>query len=75
MAALEIMQNVRCLDRPAPYSSTQGGTSQGNPAAGTEQGPTNLAPITTTGGDKAGAAIITAVIGISIVASTIWLII
>ncbi|CAG99384.1 putative mannan endo-1,6-alpha-mannosidase [Kluyveromyces lactis] len=75
MAALEVMQNLRCLDRPAPYTADDGGTSAGNPAAGTEQSPTNLAPLTIGKGDQAGAGIITAVIGITIIGSVVWLII
>lgn len=74
MAALEIIQNVRCLDRPAPYTSTTGGSSQGDSAAGTETHPTNLSPLTITAGSRAGAGIITAVIGISIVACAVWLV-
>lgn len=74
MAALEVMQNLRCLDRPAPLTANTGGTSVGNPAAGTEQSPSNLSPLTITHGDKAGAGIITAVIGITIIGSVVWLV-
>lgn len=74
MAALEVMQNLRCLERPAPLTSTTGGTSQGDGAAGTETQATNLSPLNITAGSRAAAGIITAVIGISIVACTIWLV-
>ncbi|SCV01153.1 LAME_0G14422g1_1 [Lachancea meyersii CBS 8951] len=75
MAALEIMQNVYCLDRPAPYTAETGGTSIGNGAAGTETQATNLSPLTITTGSRAAAGIITAVIGLSIIACTVWLVI
>ncbi|QLG74465.1 hypothetical protein HG535_0G03480 [Zygotorulaspora mrakii] len=75
MAALEAMVNTKCLDKPPPYNSTNGGTSNGSGAAGTEQGATNLSPLNITAGSKAGAAIITCVIGISIITAGVWLII
>ena len=74
MSALEIMQNLLCLDRPAPYTAETGGSSVGNGAAGTETSATNLSPLAITAGSRAAAGIITAVIGLSIVACTIWLV-
>ncbi|SCU95003.1 LADA_0G12816g1_1 [Lachancea dasiensis] len=75
MAALEIMQNVLCLQKPAPYTAKDGGTSIGNGAAGTETQASNLSPLTITAGSRAAAGIITAVIGLSIVACTVWLVV
>ncbi|SCU85288.1 LAMI_0C10726g1_1 [Lachancea mirantina] len=75
MAALEVMQNLRCLQRPAPYTATTGGSSIGNGAAGTEQAPTNLSPLDITAGSRAAAGIITAVIGLTIIAGSVWLIV
>lgn len=75
MSALEVMINTKALQRPAPYTSTTGGSSQGNPAAGTETNPTNLAALHITAGSRAGAGIITAIIGISIIACALWLIV
>lgn len=75
MSALEVLVNLRALDRPAPYNSTNGGSSQGNGAAGTEQSPTNLSPLDITAGSRAGAGIITCVVGISILSCTLWLVI
>ncbi|CCE64750.1 hypothetical protein TPHA_0I02470 [Tetrapisispora phaffii CBS 4417] len=75
MAALEILVNTRALDRPAPYTSSNGGSSTGDGAAGTETSATNLSPLNITAGSRAGAGIITAVIGISIVACACWLVI
>ncbi|CCD23729.1 putative mannan endo-1,6-alpha-mannosidase NDAI_0C00680 [Naumovozyma dairenensis CBS 421] len=74
MCALEVMVNTRCLHKPAPYTSTNGGSSVGDGAAGTEHHPTNLAPLHITKGSRAGAGIITAVIGISILACALWLV-
>ncbi|CCF55655.1 hypothetical protein KAFR_0A02170 [Kazachstania africana CBS 2517] len=74
MSALEVLVNTRALDKPGPYNSTNGGSSQGDGAAGTETTATNLAPLNITGGSKAAAAIITAVIGISLIACTLWII-
>lgn len=73
MSALEVMQNLRIRDRPAPYTNTTGGTSQGSGAAGTETSSTNLNPLTIDGGDKAGAAIITCIVAFSIIGSVTWL--
>ena len=75
MSALEVMLNTKALQRPAPYTSTTGGSSKGDPAAGTQTYPTNLAALNITAGSRAGAGIITAIIGISIIACALWLII
>ncbi|CCC71600.1 hypothetical protein NCAS_0H02900 [Naumovozyma castellii] len=74
MAALEIMVNTKALSKAAPYTSSNGGSSVGDGAAGTEPHPTNLAPLHITKGSRAGAGIITAVIGISIVTCALWLV-
>ncbi|CCD23185.1 glycoside hydrolase family 76 protein NDAI_0B01510 [Naumovozyma dairenensis CBS 421] len=74
MSALDVLVNTRVLDRPAPYNSTNGGSSIGDGAAGTEATPTNLAPLHITKGSKVGAAFITAAIGLSIVFTSIWII-
>ncbi|CCH62542.1 hypothetical protein TBLA_0H02580 [Henningerozyma blattae CBS 6284] len=73
MGALEFLVNTRALDMPAPYTSSNGGSSTGNGAAGTEKPPTNLGPLHITDGSKAGAGIITCVIGLSILLCTTWL--
>ena len=74
MAALEIMVNTRALHKHGPYTANDGGSSQGNGAAGTEAHATNLSPLHITAGSRAAAGIITAVIGISIVACALWLV-
>ncbi|QLQ80178.1 hypothetical protein HG537_0D01790 [Torulaspora globosa] len=74
MSALEVIVNTRALDRPPPYNATNGGSSVGDGAAGTEEIPTNLSPLDITAGSKAGAGIITCVVGISILSCALWLI-
>ncbi|KAK6465145.1 defective cell wall [Scheffersomyces coipomensis] len=75
ISALEVMQNLRVLDVPGPYTANDGGSSVGNPAAGYGAIQTNASPLTLNKGDIAGAGIITAIIGVSLVASGLWLII
>ncbi|KAH3679314.1 hypothetical protein WICPIJ_008640 [Wickerhamomyces pijperi] len=75
MAALEVMQNVRIRDRPAPYTADSGATSQGDGAAGTYVSSTNLDPLVIKTKDTAGAAIITCVIGFSIIGTAAWILI
>ncbi|GMM33881.1 putative mannan endo-1,6-alpha-mannosidase [Saccharomycopsis crataegensis] len=76
MAALEIMQSLRIWDRPAPYTASTGGTSEGNPAAGLIDMTANeTKPLDLHTKDKAGAGIITVVIAATIIGSAIWLII
>lgn len=72
MSALEVMQNLRIRDRPAPCTNSTCGTSQGDGAAGTQQSQTNLSPLTIDKGDEAGAAIITVVVGATIVGAFAW---
>lgn len=74
MAALQVMVNTQALKRAPPYNATNGGNSTGDGAAGTKPHPTNLAPLHITGGSRAGAGIITAIIGISIIACALWLV-
>ncbi|CAI5756536.1 unnamed protein product [Candida verbasci] len=75
MSALEVIQNLMTPKRPAPYTANNGGSSIGHPASGYGQPATNAQPLSLDGGDKAGAGIITAVIGISIVGTLVWLLI
>lgn len=75
MSALEVMQNLRIRDRPAPYTLSDGGTSQGSSAAGTESQSTNLSPLDINDGSKAGAAIITCVFCVSIISAGYWILV
>ncbi|KAI0464551.1 hypothetical protein LJB42_002166 [Komagataella kurtzmanii] len=73
MSALETLQNTRALVRPAPYTAQTGGSSQGDPAAGLGVKTEAVPPLKLTNADVAGAAIITAIIGLSVIAGVIWL--
>lgn len=75
MSALEALVTTQAMNKPAPYNSTNGGNSTGSGAAGTERAPTNLKPLHITAGSRAGAGIITCVVGFSIIASFVWLMI
>ncbi|WLF77400.1 hydrolase 76 protein [Lodderomyces elongisporus] len=74
MSALEVMQNLMSTKRPAPYTANDGGSSKSHPASGYGTTKANAQPLSLDGGDKAGAGIITAVIGISIIGCGVWLI-
>ncbi|AMD19656.1 HCL495Cp [Eremothecium sinecaudum] len=75
MAALEVFQNLRCLDRPAPYTAADGGSSIGNFAAGTTPVKYRAPPLNINRGDIGGAVIITTIIGITIAVCVVWLVI
>ena len=61
MAALEVIQSLLIKEAKPIFSNTTGGTSSGNPNAGSNQVDyTKMTPPTTAG--KAGAAILTVVI-------------
>ena len=64
MSALSVIQANLIDEAPALVTNTTGGTSKGNPAAGTTSGSTSSSSETVitpaTGGDKAGAGILTA---------------
>lgn len=75
MAALEVMQNLRIWDRPAPFTASDGGTSEGDGAAGLVDLKANSSlPLNIKTGDKAGAGIITVVVAASIIGSAVWLV-
>ncbi|CAK9440374.1 uncharacterized protein LODBEIA_P44740 [Lodderomyces beijingensis] len=73
MSALEVMQNLMSWHRPPPYTAETGGSSQPHPASGYGTAPSNTPPLDLDAGDKAGAGILTAVIGISLVGCCVWL--
>lgn len=73
MCALEVMQNLVVAERPRPLTADTGGTSVGNPAAGYAQTQTTASPLTLTGGDRAGAGVITAVVGAAVLGTGAWL--
>lgn len=73
MGGLEVIVNLRVHDFDAPYTANVGGSSLANPDGGYTV--TNYAtPLKLGTKDVAGAAVITALIGVSLIASGIWLI-
>lgn len=72
--ALEVILNSQILSKDKPYTHNTGGTSTGSGDAGSKTTATNVAPLNITGKDKAGAGVLTAVLGLSLVISSIWLI-
>ena len=74
MAALEAITGLLIQQAAAPVTSDNGGTSKGDPNAGSKGSsgdPTELQP--PTGGEKAGAGILTAVLGIGVIVGLVWL--
>ncbi|KAL6928938.1 hydrolase 76 protein [Hanseniaspora valbyensis] len=72
--ALEVILNTQILSKDKPYTNNTGGTSTGSADAGSKSTATNVASLNITGKDKAGAGVLTAVLGLSLVLSGIWLI-
>lgn len=75
MSALEVIQNLQVAARPGPLTAQTGGTSIGNPAGGYAQESGDVSPLHLGTKDKAGASIITAVIGAAIIGTGVWLVI
>jgi hypothetical protein len=74
MSALSIIQSNLILDVKAPYSANTGGTSKGDPSAGTGSNEaTGVRPAEVTTGDKAGAAILTMLVVGSMLGGGWWL--
>ncbi|GAW13075.1 hypothetical protein ANO14919_024530 [Xylariales sp. No.14919] len=70
MDALGVLSALLALDAAAPVTNTTGGTSAGDPDAGTKRNPyMELSAITT--GDRAGAGILT-VAAITIASASLW---
>ena len=75
MSALSVIQANLITEARAPYSSESGGTSKGNPSAGTgdtSTSPTHFDPVTTA--DKAGASILTILVLGLTVGGAWWLV-
>lgn len=75
MNALEVIQNLLVAERPPPLTADTGGSSIGNPAAGYAIAKTDAEPLDLHAKDKAGASIITAIIGVAIIGTATWLVI
>lgn len=73
MAALAVVQSNLASKAQQPLSNGTGGTSVGDPNAGlnSDSGdPTNTRPAT--GGDKAGAGILTAIVISAVIGGLVW---
>jgi mannan endo-1,6-alpha-mannosidase len=73
MAALEVIQSNLILQSYAPLTNSTGGTSQGDPAAGTgssSEDPTTVKPATKSG--RVGAGFLTAAVVIAVVSGLLW---
>lgn len=75
MCALEVMSNLLIHDRPAPYTASNGGNSTGNANAGLDSTSTDVLTndLNIQSKDRAGAAIITAIILASLLGGAIWM--
>ncbi|AET39610.1 putative mannan endo-1,6-alpha-mannosidase Ecym_4577 [Eremothecium cymbalariae DBVPG len=74
LAALETIQNLRCLEKGSPLTASEGGTSIGNPGAGGNRNLGTLSPLDISNADRAGAGIITALVGFSLISCIVWLV-
>ncbi|KAE8446823.1 hypothetical protein EG329_011600 [Mollisiaceae sp. DMI_Dod_QoI] len=74
MAALEVIQSNLIDAARAPLTNQTGGTSQGDPSAGTSnpsaQDPTAIQPAKSS--DKVGAGFLTAIVAIVVVGGLVW---
>ncbi|CCH59173.1 hypothetical protein TBLA_0B03320 [Henningerozyma blattae CBS 6284] len=75
MSALEVIQNLLIHDRPAPYTSIDGGSSEGDANAGLNKTSKNVLSndLDIKTGDKVGAAILTAGVLAILVGGAIWM--
>ncbi|KAG0676615.1 hydrolase 76 protein [Pichia californica] len=68
MSALEVLQSLVAIDRPAPYTSRDGGSSTGDVTFGNSTTVATVKMLDLDKGDTAGASIITVIVGITIIA-------
>ena len=76
MAALEVIQSNLIENVEGPVTAHTGGTSKGDPSAGTTSsvGPTGEDIVAITTADKAGAGILTALVVIAFIGGSWWMI-
>ncbi|GME86369.1 unnamed protein product [Ambrosiozyma monospora] len=74
MSALEVIQNLVAPYRAAPFTANTGGSSYGDGGAGAGKTEDKDVKLDLGKGDTAGAALITCIIGGSIIGLTAWLI-
>jgi len=73
MSALEVVQSNLIDTVPGPLTNATGGTSKGNPAAGSNADDNPKALNSITGGDKAGAGILTTAILVTLFGGAWWM--
>lgn len=73
MSALEVIQSNLIKKVAGPVSNSTGGTSKGNPSAGTGTTVHVEPPHAITTGDKAGAGVLTAVVIVSLLGGGYWM--
>lgn len=74
MAALEVMQALLFREVAGPVTANTGGISKSNPSAGGEAPQTPITFNAITGGDKAGAGFLTALVLVAIVGGAWWMV-
>lgn len=77
MSALEVIQSNLIQQVQGPLTNTTGGTSEGNPNAGSNSATTvsKLSPSAITTGDKVGAGFLTGVVLVGVVGGAWWIIV
>ena len=76
MSAMEVIASNLVSKVPAPVTGITGGTSKGDPSAGTAPTTaTGLAPTGVTTGDKAGAGFLTALVLVGVVGGAWWMVV
>ncbi|KAI4125427.1 MAG: hypothetical protein LQ347_005385 [Umbilicaria vellea] len=76
MSALEVVASNLIAKVEPPVTTVTGGTSKGDPSAGTgaKTGPTGMAKNQITTGDKAGAGLLTALVLLGVVGGVWWMV-
>ena len=74
MSALEVVQSLLYPQVKPPFTAYEGGTSIGDPSAGTGEDQLNLSFAPTTTGDRVGAGFLTTICLAMMVGGTYWLI-
>ena len=76
MSALEVIQSNLIGRVPGPVTETTGGTSKGDPGAGTHgDAPTGPVPGKITVGDKVGASFLTMLILVGVLGGAWWMVV
>jgi mannan endo-1,6-alpha-mannosidase len=75
MAALEVIQNTLYKEMPLPYTAANGGTSQGDAAAGMNSTVPDPGYLRITNGDRIGASLVAALFGLSCIGLLVFVLI